>query len=378
MNLRDDVAALAALTRDSAGTGEAASARWLAARLLEVGARDVAVEPFRYQSTYALAHGLHALAGLLATRVRKGSLRAALALAALASLEFEVSGRNQWLRRLLPAGTGHNVVARLPAAAGGAQRTLVLVAHHDAAQTGLIWHPALAERGAARRLRRRRIDPFLAPTAFGLLLAAVSPGRHAARALLLASLLADADIARSPTVPGASDNATGVAACLELARRLAREPLGADVLVLFCGCEESGMGGMDAFLQARALDPAATLVLGLDTLGAGTPIVCSGEGAILEHRYRDADLELLDAAARRRGLAPPQRWRIGAWTDPVMAVWRGIPALSLLSIGPRGLFTDYHRLSDTAERVDWSSVEHCVELAWAAAREWAPACADRA
>jgi acetylornithine deacetylase/succinyl-diaminopimelate desuccinylase-like protein len=362
--LRADVEALAAMTRDSAGAGERAAAAWVAGRLREAGASDVRVEPFRYQATYAWAHAAHAAAGLLAARLRSRSL----ALAALASLELEVSGRAQWLRRVLPSGEGANVVARVPAR-GEARATLVLVAHHDAARTGLPWHPRIQEAGAARRLRRRSVDPFQAPTALGFLLVALG-ARRAGSALLAASIVADLDIARSPTVPGASDNATGVAAVLELARRFAAEPLdGVDVEIVSTGCEESGMGGMAAYLRKKGVRPLF-FVLGLDTLGAGTPIVCRAEGTILTHRYRDEDLELADAGARRAGLEPPQRWRIGGWTDPILARFAGLPALSLLSMGP-GYFPNYHRVTDVPAAVDWDSVDRCLALADGIAREFA-------
>jgi Peptidase family M28 len=381
-SLRADVETLAGMTRDSAGIGERASARWIARRLEEVGATDVRVEPFRYQSTYAWAQGLHAAAGLAAVRVR-GVGGAALALGALVSLELEVSGRRQWLRRLLPAGEGANVVARVPP---GGERcaTLVVVAHHDAARTGFFFRPEVSQAGAHRRLRRRSIDPYVAPVAlpaFGLAaLGAVAGGRlgrvarGGATVLLGAALAADMDIATERTVPGANDNATGVAALLELAERFAAEPLpGVEVMLVVPGCEESGMGGMAAWLAAHrdALDPATTLVLCLDTLGSGTPIVLEAEGALLRHRYRPEDLELADAGARRAGAEPVERWRIGGWTDAVLAVFAGLPAISLLSLGPKGIFTHYHHPTDVPEHVDFDCVHRCIAVAAGIAAEWA-------
>lgn len=365
--VRADVDHLAGMVRDSAGPGERASAAWIAGRLREAGAADVRVEPFRYQGTYAWAHAVHAAAGL-AGAARGGPAGASVALAALASLEREASGRSQWVRRLLPAGEGANVLARIPA---GRERraTLVLVAHHDAARTGLVWHPRIARAGAQRNRRRRRVEGFQQPTAAGLALAAAPwrSTRAVGAALLVASLAADADIARSPTVPGASDNATGVAVLLWLAGELAAAaPPHVETVLLAPGCEESGMGGMGAFLRAHgsALREAAgrTLVLSLDTLGAGTPIVASGEGTIREHRYRPEDLALADAGAARAGEPPPERWRIGGWTDPVLARFAGLPAISLLSMGP-GYLPEYHWPTDTADRVDWRSVERCARIA---------------
>ncbi|HYI20090.1 MAG TPA: M20/M25/M40 family metallo-hydrolase [Solirubrobacteraceae bacterium] len=366
--LRRDVVALAAMQRDSAGVGERGAANWIAGRLRDGGLADVAIQPFRYQRTYAGAHAAHAAAGLAAAAL-PGPAGRALALAGLASLELEGSGRRQWLRALLPKGEGANVVARVPAA-GVARETIVVVAHHDAARTGLFWHPRLARLSAARNARRRAIDGYLQPAAAGFALAALPwrATRAGGAVLLAAALAAAADIARSPTVPGASDNATGVAALLALAAELGAEPLpGADVVLLSAGCEESGMGGMAAFLARHALDPARTFVIGLDTLGAGTPIQLRGEGVILTHRYAERDLDRVDAAARAAGLAPPPRWRLGGWTDPILARFAGLPAVSLLSMGD-GHIPEYHRRTDTPERVDWDCVDACLALARAILR----------
>jgi hypothetical protein len=345
--LSDDVAALAAMERRGASPGERASAEWIAARLREAGAEDVRVRPFRYQHTYAWAHIAHFAAGMLGSRL--------LAAAAAVSLDAEFSGRSQWVRRLLPAGTGWNVVARVPAA-GAPRRTVVLVAHHDAAHTGLMWHPRVV---AAARGRSFATIPFL-----GLALAALGLHRPA-RLLLGCSILMSLDVARGATVPGASDNATGVAAVLALVERYAREPLpGTELVALFPGCEESGMGGMAAWLreEGAALDPQTTLVLGLDTLGAGEPVLVAGEGPPRTVRYREADLALVDRAADRAGLPRPRRARIGGWTDPVLARFAGLPSVSLVSMRD-GLFTNYHLPTDTPDRVDWGSVARCLALA---------------
>jgi Zn-dependent M28 family amino/carboxypeptidase len=173
-------------------------------------------------------------------------------------------------------------------------------------------------------------------------------------------------------VPGASDNATGAAGVLAMVARFAAEPLdGTEVVAVLPGCEESGMGGMAEWLRGDGarLDPATTLVLGLDTLGAGEPIVARAEGSILPWRYRDADLDWADRGARRAGVPPPRRVQLGGWTDPLLAVHAGLPALSLLSAtGNR--FTNYHQPTDTPDRVDWDSVAACLELAHGIAGEW--------
>jgi Peptidase family M28 len=370
--VRADVEALAAMSRGSASAGERASAAWVAARLQEAGASDVRVETFAYQGTYAWAHSLHAAAGLAAMALR-GWRGAALAAGALVSLELEASGRRQWVRRLLPAGEGANVVARVPSP-GPRRATVVLVAHHDAARTGLAWHPAIKQAAAGRQLRRRTIDPAMAPFGAGLALAgagALLPGRAGATAragaaaILGLTIAAYADIARSPVVPGASDNATGVAALIELARQDAAEPVpGVELILLAPGCEESGMGGMAAWLAGAGGDlrPETTLVLGLDTLGGGRPAVLTAEATLLVQRYREEDLARADRGAARAGVPAPERWQLGTWTDPILARFAGLPALSILALGP-GYLPNHHLMTDTPENVDWESVDACIRLA---------------
>ncbi len=358
-SLRADVEALAAMTRGSASPGERASAEWIAGRLREAGAADVGLETFRYQGTYAGPHALHVAAGLVAAR-RGGWLGAALAAGALASLELEVSGRAQWTRRLLPASEATSVVARV-AAAGERRATLVLLAHHDAARTGLAWDPRLVGLGA---------KPGRMPARMGLVGAALAlaalpfrPARRLGSGLLWLSLASYADSATSPTVPGANDNATGVAALLALAERWAAEPLDhVEVVVVAPGCEESGMGGTAEFLRAHDVAPDAVF-LSLDTLGSGTPIVVEAEGTLAPHGYDERDLALAEEGARRAGVTPPERWRVGAWTDAVLPRLAGHRSISLLSVGPDGLYTNWHLPTDTPGRVDFSSVERCTAIA---------------
>jgi Peptidase family M28 len=355
--IADDIRALAGMVRDSAEAGERAAAAWVHERLTEAGVEDVAREPYHHPRTYVWSHLAHALAGL--------SRRRAVRLLAALSYELEVSGRLQWTQRLAPHGHGLNVVARLPAA-GPVERTLVLVAHLDAQRSGLVWDPRIIEAGASRRLATKAMTPAALAEAL-----VIASGVRPLVALNVAALL---DTGLRPTVPGANDNASGVAAVLELARRLRTAPLPAtEVLLAFVGAEEAGMGGMRQFLADHPLDPARSFVLGLDTVGSGTPIIARAEGGVLPHRYRDEDLALVERAADAAGLERPERWRVGAWTDPILARLAGVPAVSMLSVGERGMYTRYHRMDDVPEHVDVACVERCVALAEATAHRFAAA-----
>jgi hypothetical protein len=357
--VRDHVEALSAIERRAATAGDRESAEWVAARLRELGVSDVRIEPFRCHSTWAIPYGAHNVLGLLAALLPT-PVRVALALATAASYEADYVGRDQTLRSLLPgAGTGHNVVGRI----GSGSRRLVLVAHHDAAHTGWVWHPLFLEAGRNHARKTGTTPSFIGLPLLGLLLVALG-ARRLGGTLLGVGLGLGAQSAWSETVPGASDNATGVAGLLELARRYVQEPLeDTEVIVLAPSGEEVGLAGMYQWLHiSKGSDPLETLVVGLDTLGAGEPVVARGES--FTGRYRAEDLALVDEDVPRVVL--------GAGTDPMAARYAGLPAISILSWTDGG-FTNYHRPTDTPERVSWESVERCVDLADRTIRRWSEA-----
>ncbi|MFL5893919.1 MAG: M28 family peptidase [Thermoleophilaceae bacterium] len=362
--IRADVEALAAMERGSAGESKPHVA-WLRKRLSDAGAHDIRTESFRFQRRWIWRHGTHVAAGVGAA-VAGGPVGAALAAATLASFELEVAGRSSWTAGFLPAGEGVNVLARIPAA-GPAERTVVFVAHHDAARTGLLWRLPKTRKPLALPA-----EAALAAVAAGCLLG--SRVLRAAAAVALAALgLLGLDVARSPVVPGANDNATGVGALVALAAALARDPLErTDVIALFTDCEEVGLGGVAAWLAAHGaeLDKATTLVVSLDTLGSGEPAVVSRDGALTATYARD-DHDWADRGALLAAVARPRRADLVAPTDAIVARHAGFRALSVISVDADGtLGPHYHQPTDTAATVDWDSVEQCTRLAGGIARVW--------
>ena len=358
-----DVEALAAMERGSAAEDKPQVA-WLERRLRDAGAHEVHTESFRFQRR-AWRHIAHFVSGAGAAALG-GPLGAGVAVATLGSLEMEVSGRSRWLGRFLPAGEGVNVVARIPAG-GEPERTLVFVAHHDAQRSGLLW-----------RLPHGK-EPFALPAQLALALIALGclAGSRILR-LLGAIVVAGAaalglDIARNRVVPGANDNATGVASLTALVAAFARDPLErTDVIAVFSDGEEVGLGGFAAWIDAHRdeLQPASTLVVSLDTLGSGEPAVVSRDGAVTSTYSRDTH-GWADRGALRSAVPPPRRVDLIASTDAIVAQHAGLRALSLVSVDEDGaLGPDYHRPTDTPDKVDYASVEQCTRLAAGVARVW--------
>ena len=367
----EDVATLAGWDRRATRPGERASAEWIAGRLREIGAADVELLPFRTQSTWFWPHAAHAASAMAAAAIG-GCRGRLLAAAALVSYELEVGGRSQWVRRFLPGGVATTVQARIPSA-GPRERTLVLAAHHDAAQTGWVWAPAFVESSRRRSAATGEPLPSHAPVA--LCFAAIAAGprwlRRAAAAVLGAGVGLFLQSATSATAPGANDNATGVAAVLELATRLAASPLpGVEVILLFPSAEESGGHGSATWRNTRGryLDPATTFVLNLDALGSGERLVVSRRDGLTGF-FGKEDLALVEHAAARAGLDAPQRVTCPNVTDAAILRQAGLRAATVLSYRD-GWIKNLHRSADVAEDVEWSTVDDALRLATSFGALW--------
>ena len=129
--------------------------------------------------------------------------------------------------------TAVNLIAEL-APRQAPTHTIVVHAHHDAAHTGLVFHPAIAKltaRVAGRTIERLGGTPApMCGAALGPPLVALGAALRLGRLSRLGGALsagygaAMLDIARRPAVPGANDNLSGVAVLLILAEALARCP----------------------------------------------------------------------------------------------------------------------------------------------------------
>lgn len=387
--LRATVARLAALDRTSASAGEHEAAGWIAERLREAGCAVEVDEETAYRGyarSLAGQSAIGAAGAALATshRPRLRALGGALGLLAAAGVVEEVSNGPQLFRRLtMRRRPTQNVVG--VAGDPGAPRTLVVLAHHDAASTGLVFdqrgHRAFAARfpGVVERIDTSL--PLWWPVAAGPLLGAVGaacgrPGVARAGAVLsAASVLTFVDIERSPTVPGANDNLTAVAALLVLARGLRERPVtGLRVLLVSCGAEESLQGGIRAFAARRfpGLDPATTLVLNLDTIGSPHLVMLEGEGPFVMEDYTDpAWRDRVAAVAERIGVPLRRGMRARTSTDSVIPSRAGYPTATLASVDDTKALSNYHLMSDTAENVDYRTVAQATAVADALARELA-------
>lgn len=384
-DLRDLVTRLAAIDRPSASDGERQAAELIASELRAAGARLVQLEEEQVHGTYwwplGLLTGIAALAGFARGRLT-GLAAGALAAAGVAD---DVRHERRWFRRLfLPKRTTVNVHAELGPA--HAPRTVVLVAHHDAAHTGLVFHPGLPRwilRRNPKLLERSNTTPgtlwgaFFGPLAVALgSLLGLRALRRAGALVSLGNAAAMADIGLRKVVPGANDNLTGVAAIVSLAHALRARPLeDTRVILLSTGSEESFSEGMQAWGQRHfpSLPRDSTDFICIDTVGSPRLLLLEGEGMLGIHEYPKDLIALIHRCAGEQGvdLMPDLRFRNA--TDGVISLLAGYRTATLGSVDEYKIPTNYHWPSDTAENVDYDTVADCVRLCEAVLRELQPA-----
>jgi Peptidase family M28 len=370
-DLRARVERLAAIERGSGSPGEREAAELIAEELRAAGAR-VSVETERVHGGYwwpvGIPTALAALAGLAGGRL--GAVVGALAAASVAE---DVRAGPRLLRRLLPQRDTVNVTAEIGDPA--AERVVLLVAHTDAAHSGLVFHPG-APRALARRFpkvhaRQKTTPPTMWSAVAGPALVALgsATGRRGLRglgaALSAGNAAAMADIGLRPVVPGANDNATGVAVLLSLAHRFAAEPPGRTrVILLSTGSEESFMEGMAAWCRRHlaGLPRDRTRVICVDTVGSPELLLLLGEGMLGIRDYSPGFHELLMECARDLGVDVHGDLRFRNATDGLIPLKAGYEAAMLGSVDEYRIPTDYHWPTDTPDRVDYGTVAEAAAL----------------
>jgi Peptidase family M28 len=387
--VREVIETLAELERPPCSPGEREAALWIEQRLRKAGCDDVVTEEETAWGSFPpnlAAVGILGTIGaglVLAGRRRTGALAS---LISLAGLLDEIENGPRILRRAIrKPKTTVNVVAR--AGDPSADRTLVVLGHHDAAQTGIIfdqsWAKALHKRAPDLMESGKGLPPqWWLGVAPGLLslAGAASRRRRPARAAVFLAALGTAlivDILRSPTVPGANDNLSGVAVLVALAEALQARPLsGLRVLLISCGAEESFQEGIRPFMarHRHELIQGRTWFLNYDTVGSPRLVLLEGEGPVWMEDYCDPSFrDLVEGCARDNGIGVIRGIRARASTDGIIPSRAGHPTASFISFMPWGMPGNYHLMSDVPRNLDYEAIVRSARLGYAVARELAGA-----
>ncbi len=377
--LREVVETLAPLERTPCSAGERAAAEWLHDRFAAVAGVQAELEDEPSWGTFPPTSTGLGLAGVLAALVSlrgRGLAGALLAGLTIAGVVDEAHNGPRVLRRLVRRRRRTvNLIAR--AGDREADATLVVIAHHDAPQTGAIFDQTLQ-----RKLYERApqvIERFKTPLPqwwFGLAgpLATVSsvrrpgPGARMGLVLGLIGTALVADMWRSPTVQGANDNLSGVASLVALAELLRDEPLpGLRVLLVSCGAEETLQDGIRAFIarHRHELDPASTTFVNLDAVGSPHLVMLEAEGPVRMEEYEGPWLrDLLAERARSLEIDLHRGYRARASTDSVIPSRAGYPIATLVSMTDWRAPANYHLASDIPANLDYRTVLDAVRLVY--------------
>jgi hypothetical protein len=377
--LRERLEELEKIDRPSASEGEREAAEWLIARYAELGA-EARIEAETAHGTYWWPLGigaalgvLGALAGLRGRRLL-GALLGAIGAAGIAD-DFPPGQRR--LRRPLPQRTTYNVICEL--GDPEAERTVVVISHHDSAHSGIVFHPQIPL--VADRLgliEKTDTSPMLmAPVLGGPLLAAL--GALTGKRLLsklglllgIGSVAAMADIGLRKVVPGANDNGTAVVAELALAQRFVEEPpRGVKVILLSVGSEESFSEGIKAFGERHfpALPRESTFFLCLESIGSPHLLALRAEGFLKLHDYPPRALALIDGLAEEMGIWLYPNLRLHNGTDGLEPLAAGYETAVIAGCTDLKQPANYHWWHDLAENVDFGTVADGVHLSEAAIR----------
>lgn len=359
---------------------ERRAADLLAGRLRGAG-RRVEVEPTHVHPQWPLIVALHALVALAGSVLAAVQPAAGFALVLLSatSLYLDLNTRAYLFRRLFFRRASQNVVS--PGSRPDAPLRLVLVAHYDAGRAGYLFGER-ALRIATRLGERGRLllGPWRVLLWVGIALLLPILGARMAgvdaqwllvlqlipTVLLVVAIFFLLDVALSGIVPGAYDNASGVAAAISAAQRL--DPEGAapnlDVWVVLAGGGETLHEGMRAFVRGHRedLDPGSTVIVNLESISYGTVHYVTSEGAAISTR---TDPGLVDAC-RALSEADPSLFaspvRSPVPTEAQPALVRGLRAITLTGLDGGLPAPWWHTHEDGPERVAGETLSRATDF----------------
>ena len=373
--MRDEIQALAEYGGRPAGSdAERRAAEHVKQRLAEMG-REVDVESIEVYPRWAIVHLIHAFLALIGSLVSVALPAVGFGVVLLATLSAfgDATGLFRPLRRLTGRRASQNVFSPEGEESNG---QLVLVAHLDSSRGGLVFSRGLQERLAVLSDRiKRPIGPFVPFTAALLLLlvccfvrllgtqgSALTVVQLVPTVGMIVVIFLMLDASVSDIVPGANDNASGVATVLSLAERFGGQLDHFAVWVLITGAQESFGLGMKAFLKRHKsdLDKQRTVFINVDEVGAGTVRYGAKEGLLLPGKSHPQLFQIAEQIAEDDGedgsfSARPQAMRTA--TDGSIVRSAGYPAITVACRNTVGYVPNHHQKSDTFDNIDEEALD---------------------
>ena len=276
--------------------------------------------------------------------------------------------------RLFATRRSNNVLGIIPARIndeiGQPARRVILSAHIDTARSGLLWHRSLI-----RALRALVITLLSCSIIIPILLLAASFRRFSSIwqvawvpmiVLLLAAILLIESEVRGTALVGANDNASGVAALLDVATTIKHSHTeNVETWFLFTTGEEAGLVGMTRFLAENSFEPRETYFINVAQVGAGKIRFTRAEQLI---RSRDSAPHLVQLAGEIAGQHP--EWEVVSEvyrllpTDQYVALRQGYQAITIIGVDEHATPPHWHQQSDTIDAIDPATIQIAADLAY--------------
>ena len=165
---------------------------------------------------------------------------------------------------------------------------------------------------------------------------------------------------------GADDDASGTAAVLEMARRLAASPPQRSVLIFFTSGEDRGLFG-SAFYALHPLVPMDRVVVNvnMDMIGRSqgqVQAIAHGAPSLYQKAVELGRAHQIQVVEDQQPL-----WRVSYLIDSYHFLRFNVPAIFFFT----GVHPDYHQPSDTADKIRYPEMARIVDLAAGLTRHWA-------
>lgn len=273
--------------------------------------------------------------------------------------------------RLLPHFESANIVARHYAERPAG--LLVVTAHYDSGTASPLTSPEVAPRMRAVQAVIVLCMLFVVATCaadglanvMGAVIPALDGLRWAAVAVLLSAAAAHFYGASHTTeVRGAVNNASGVAALLQLAEKISADPPEhLDVWLAATGAHERWMAGMRELVSGIRGGRRFVRFINIESVGAGQLSYTTSEGELIAAACGADLVEAACAAASHCGFAAAKLRRIDSAAHIPLA--RGYSAISLMGLEPNGIPRHWNWISDSISEVDERAIEKTAEFAHA-------------
>lgn len=261
--------------------------------------------------------------------------------------------------------------ANLVASKGQGKRLFIMMAHLDSAPASFAYRPG--------QVRNFRTSVYVStglislgvvvPLVVGLGGAIDIVTRLVIVGLIIgAQVLASIDFWRLGYVPGANDNLSGVSAAVSAASHLWRHmPEDAEVRLVITSAEEAGMLGAQHYWQTHRAELKAhdTYVINIDTVGCENLKYIEKSGGFTAVNYSNVLTETAAVACRANesfGGIGPGIHHVGDF-DSVWFARDGINAMTLASYDHLGQMTAIHTPEDTAEKINYGTIDMAAKFA---------------